>query len=71
MADFSEDLLLVSLLLTFGPPEFKFLPQNFLYVLTSGFSYGALEFLILVSDPVSLTLFWLPSLVRARAPTDA
>ena len=37
----------------------------------SGPSYGVLGSTIFASSPVSFTLFWLPSLVRARVPSDA
>ena len=45
--------------------------QNFLCDLTSGSSYGALVPSIFVSTPVPLSLFCLPSLVRAKDPRDA
>ena len=59
------------LLLTFSPPSFKCSPMNFLRVLTSGSSYSALKSAILVCHTVSLTLFWLPPLVRAGVPSEA
>ena len=55
------DLMLLRLL------QFKCLAQNFFWGQTSGSSYGALVSAVFVSSPVSLTLFQLPSLVRASS----
>ena len=46
--------------------NFKCSAQNFLHDLTPGFSCGELVSAIFVSSSVSLTLFQLPSLVKAR-----
>ena len=51
-------------------PNFKCSSQNFLHGQTPGSSYGALVSAVFVSF-VSLTLFWLPSLVRARVASHA
>ena len=48
--------------------HFKCSAQTFLHDLVSGPSYGVLASAIFVSFPVSLTVCWLPFLVRAKLP---
>ena len=45
--------------------------QNFLHDLISSPSYGVLVSAVFASSPVYFIFFWLPSLVRAKIPSNA
>ena len=54
-----------------SPPSFKCSAQNFPLDLISSPSYDESVSTIFASSPISFTFFWLPSLVRAKVPSDA